>query len=68
MLITAQEYQVTHKLLFGTDHPFAGAQESIEGLRNVNDVVGDSGLPRVTDETINGILERDALALLGVSA
>jgi uncharacterized protein len=67
MLITAQEYGVTHKLLFGTDAPFAGAQESMDGLRNVNAVIGDSGLPRVTDATIEGILARDALGLLGVA-
>lgn len=66
MLITAQEYRVTHKLLFGTDYPFAMAQESIAGLRNANHVAGSSGLPRVTEETIAGILERDALGLLGV--
>ncbi len=66
MLVTAQEYGVTHKLLFGTDYPFAGAQESIEGLRNVNAITGTSGLPRITDETIEGILTRDALQLLGV--
>lgn len=67
MLITAQEYNVTHKLLFGTDYPFAGAEESIEGLRNVNHIIGSSGLPRVEAATIDGILERDALALLGVA-
>lgn len=67
MLIAAQEYRVTHKLLFGSDYPFAGAQESVEGLRQANAVTGNSGLPRVTDETIHGILERDALRLLGVS-
>jgi uncharacterized protein len=66
MLIAAQEYDVTHKLLFGSDYPFAGAQESIEGLRNVNAVTRQSGLPRVTKSTIEGILTRDALALLGV--
>lgn len=67
MLILAQEYGVTHKLLFGTDHPFAGSAPSIEGLRNVNHVVGDSALPRVTEETIEGILARDALGLLGIA-
>jgi uncharacterized protein len=67
MLITAQEYGVTHKLLFGTDAPFAGAQESIDGLRNVNAIIGSSGLPRVSDATIGGILTRDALGLLGVA-
>ncbi len=63
-LIAAQEYRVTHKLLFGTDYPFATAQASIDGLRQVNHIVGDSGLPRVSEETIEGILQRDALALL----
>ncbi len=68
MLITAQEYKVTHKLLFGTDYPFAGARESIEGLRNINHIIGNSGLPEVSPETIEGILTRDALSLLGVEA
>jgi predicted TIM-barrel fold metal-dependent hydrolase len=68
MLIAAQEYHVTHKLLFGTDYPFAGGPDSIAGLRNANDVIADSGLPRVTEETIAGILERDSLSLLGIGA
>ena len=67
-LIIAQEYGVTHKLLFGTDYPFATGEESIAGLRGANDIIAESGLPRVTDETIEGILERDSLALLGLSA
>jgi predicted TIM-barrel fold metal-dependent hydrolase len=66
MLIAAQEYRVTHKLLFGTDYPFAMGRESIEGLQNANHIIGDSGLPRVTEDTIDGILHRDAFALLGI--
>ena len=66
MLITAQEYQVTQKLLFGTDYPFAKAEASIQGLRNANAVTGGSSLPRVTEETIESILQRDACALLGI--
>lgn len=65
-LIAAQEYHVTHKLLFGTDYPFAGGADSIAGLRNVNHVIADSGLPRVTEETIEGIIERDGLGVLGL--
>lgn len=65
-LLAAQEYNVTHKLLFGTDYPFASTQESIDGLRNINHVTGNSGLPLIKDETIEGILQRDALALLGI--
>lgn len=66
MLIAAQEYQVARKLLFGTDYPFTTAQDSIAGLRQANAITGQSGLPRVTDETIDGLLTRDAFALLGL--
>lgn len=66
MLIAAQEYNVAHKLLFGTDYPFAGSQASIDGLRNANHIIGDSGLPRVTQETIDSMLIRDAFNLLGI--
>lgn len=67
MLIAAQEYKVTHKLLFGTDYPFATAAESIAGLRHVNDVIGDSGLPRVSSVVVDEILERDSFRLLGLA-
>jgi predicted TIM-barrel fold metal-dependent hydrolase len=67
MLIAAQEYKVTHKLLFGTDYPFATARESIEGLRQANHIIGNSGLPRVSEHTIAEILERDAFSLLGLA-
>ena len=67
-LIAAQEYRVTHKLLFGTDFPFAKGQESIQGLRQVNHIIGASGLPRVSEQVIDDILGRDALGLLGISA
>lgn len=66
MLVLAEEYRVTHKLLFGTDYPFADTRESIEGLRNVNQVIGDSGLPQVSREAVQDILDRDAFALLGI--
>lgn len=65
-LIAAQEYKVTHKLLFGSDYPFAKGQESIDGLRNINHITANSGLPRVSDQVIDEILHRDALSLLGV--
>ena len=67
MLIAAQEYNVTNKLFFGTDYPFARALESINGLRNANHIIGNSGLPHVTEATIEGILHRDVPALLGMA-
>jgi predicted TIM-barrel fold metal-dependent hydrolase len=64
MLVAAQEYRVVHKLLFGTDYPFAKAQDSIEGLKNVNRVIGESGLPRIAQTTIDEILHRDSAGIL----
>jgi len=66
MLVAAQEYGVTGKLLFGTDYPFAAAQASVDGLLNVNVIIGRSGLPQIRRETIDGILRRDACAVLGI--
>jgi uncharacterized protein len=67
MMVTAQEYKVTHKLLLGTDYPFAGSDESITGIRNVNHIIGSSGLPLVSAEVVEQILNRDAFGLLGIS-
>jgi uncharacterized protein len=67
MLIIAQEYRVTHKLLFGTDYPFATALESIAGLRQVNHIIGTSDLPRVSADVIEEILARDSFSLLGLT-
>ena len=66
-LMLAQEYRVMHKLLFGTDYPFAETRESIDGLRNVNRVIGESGLPGVSEQALQEILDRDALGLLGIT-
>ncbi len=34
-LVSAIEYRVEHKLLFGTDYPFFSARQTIDGLRSV---------------------------------
>lgn len=65
-LMSAVEYGVAHKLLFGSDFPFTMPADSIQGLRNVNHIAGESGLPRVPQEVIQGILERDTFRLLGL--
>jgi len=56
ILIAAQEYKVTDKIFFGTDFPFSGVEESIEGIRNVNAIVQGTALPRVSDEVIERII------------
>ena len=61
MLITAQEYRCADKLYFGTDFPFAGVEESIDGLMSLNRLVDGTNLPPVSSETIDGILHSNPL-------
>jgi predicted TIM-barrel fold metal-dependent hydrolase len=65
-LASAMEYRVTDRLLLGSDYPFATAQQTIDALRRVNDVVRHTGFPPIPDEVIEGIIGRDTLALLGI--
>lgn len=65
-LVLAGEYGVMHKLLFGTDYPFTTPASTLEALKNVNQVTGNSGLPRVSDDAIERILTNNTLALLGL--
>lgn len=67
-LIAAQEYTSTHKLLFGSDFPFTDAAKSMEGLRGINNQLEGTNLPRVSEETIEGLIHRDTLSLLGIEA
>jgi len=61
ILVCAQEYTIAHrnKIFWGTDFPFTTVADSIAGLRNVNAIIADSGLPRVSQETIEQILHSD---------
>lgn len=65
-LMTAVEYRVTHKLLFGSDFPFSSVDDTIRGLRRVNRVAEGTALPKVEDEVIEGIIGRPSLRLLGL--
>jgi uncharacterized protein len=62
----AVEYGAESKLLFGSDFPTATTADSIAGLRNVNEVLAQSGLPPVPASVVEDILHRDSLGLLGI--
>jgi predicted TIM-barrel fold metal-dependent hydrolase len=66
-LMSAVEYGAAHKLLLGSDYPYTTPGETITRLRNVNHVVGQSGLPQVPAEIIEALIERDTLSLLGIT-
>ena len=62
ILACAQEYRVADKIFFGTDFPFSGVEESIAGLKRVNEIVEGTALPRISVETIEGILRSNPFA------
>lgn len=66
-LVVCMEWGVTHKLLFGSDYPLWEPGPAIEALRRLGDQVKGTPLPKIPDEVIEGILERDVLDELGIS-
>ena len=60
------EYRADHKVLFGSDFPFAKTDELADRRRGMNNVLAQSGLPVVPAEVLEAIIHRDALALLGL--
>jgi predicted TIM-barrel fold metal-dependent hydrolase len=67
-LVSAVEYGVSHKLLFGSDWPFVDLGETFTGLRDVNRFTEGTALPRIADEVIEGIIARPTLELLGLES
>lgn len=65
-LVSAIEYGVQDKILFGTDYPFSTAERTLAGLRGINRLVEGTPLPKVPDEVIEAIIERPTLQLLGL--
>ena len=60
------EYRAESKVLFGSDFPFTTTGSSLAGVRGVNAILAQSGLPPVPEEVIEGIIHRDTLGLLGL--
>jgi predicted TIM-barrel fold metal-dependent hydrolase len=64
-LMLAQDYGVGHKILFGSDFPFTTVSATLEGL----DALGKveiAGLGKLDAAFLQGIVEQDALSLLGI--
>jgi predicted TIM-barrel fold metal-dependent hydrolase len=55
-MMTAFEYGVEHKLVFGSDFPSATPEQVMAGLRNVNAVVQGTGMPHFPPEAIERII------------
>lgn len=67
-LLTAYQFGVMDKLLFGSDFPFKAPAACIEALYSINQVSQGTNLTAIPREHLRGIVERDALTLLGIAA
>lgn len=65
-LLAAYEYGVMHKLLFGSDFPYRSPAACIESLYSINQLASGTNLVAIPREQLRGIVERDALTLLGI--
>jgi len=65
-LLGAYEYGVMDKLLFGSDFPHRSPAECIEALYSINQLSAGTNLVAIPRQQLRGIVERDALALLGI--
>ena len=66
-LLDAHQHGVMEKLLFGSGFPYTSAAHCIEALYGINHMVNGTSLPAIPREQLRGIVERDALDLLGIS-
>ena len=65
-LMLVQEYGVWDKVLFGTDFPFTTVNDSISGIRNLNEMTEGTRLPRLDEKQIEALIHRDSLKILGL--
>jgi predicted TIM-barrel fold metal-dependent hydrolase len=65
-LMSAKEYGVWDKLLFGTDFPFTTFEASASALRNINKMVEGTGLPRFEEQEIEDLIHSPTMELMGL--
>jgi predicted TIM-barrel fold metal-dependent hydrolase len=66
-LVSAIEYRVEHKLLFGSDFPFFSARQTIDGLRSVTGAAFGPDMPIVGEQVVEDIIHRPTLDLLEIT-
>ncbi|MHA2394635.1 MAG: amidohydrolase family protein [Promethearchaeota archaeon] len=65
-LVLAYEWGQLDKLLFGSDFPLTTPKETINGLRDLNNMLEGTRLPRIPEDDIENIINRDSLKILGI--
>ncbi len=57
--MTALEYGVEHKLIFGSDFPSATPEQAIAGLWKVNDLVEGTKFPKFPEDALRRIIDEN---------
>ncbi len=65
-LLSAYQYGVVDKIVFGSGFPYNSPTQSIETLYSINHLCAGTNMPRIPREALQGIVECDALSLLGI--
>lgn len=65
-LMSAFERGMLRKMLFGSGYPDETPERAIERIYTINTVRAGSSLPTIPRESLRGLVERDALACLGI--
>jgi uncharacterized protein len=65
-MVTAMEWGVLDRLLFGSDFPASTPEDTMRLLRAVNDACPGGGAPRISEDAVEAIIHRDSLALLSL--
>jgi uncharacterized protein len=63
-----QEYGVWEKVLFGSDYPFTTVSASVAGIRGLNRMLEGTSLPRLNEDMIERLFERETLRVLEIDA
>jgi predicted TIM-barrel fold metal-dependent hydrolase len=67
-LLSAASLGVMDKLLFASGYPFESPAKAIEAIYSINSYSHGTHMPSVPRSLIQGIVERDSLACLGIEA
>lgn len=67
-LLSAYQAGVMDRLLFGSNFPYASPASCIESLYSINQFCHGTNLPTIPREQLRQIVERDALALVGIES
>lgn len=66
ILVSAFEYNVTHKMLFGTDFPFTTIEQTIQGLKKIKSILKNEIFQEIPEKIVDDIIYKNNLNFLKI--